>query len=446
MNLLNMLQDQVTDQIAGQASSFLGESESAVRKGLGGAFPALLGSMIQKGSSESGAEGLMSALGNFDGGLLDNLGGLFGGGQPALDKVMNSGGGILDMLLGNKMGGVIDLISKVGGLKSGSSSTLLKLAGPLLMGMVSRQIRKKGLGIGGLMEMLMGQKDHVKEAMPAGMGNLLGLGSLMGGATQAVSALKDTGAKAATAAGNVTRDAVSAGRNVATDTVNAGKKAGSSILKWLIPAIIVLGLLGWLLKTQACSGTGIGAIDKAAETVASATESVVEGAGDMVKDGAKMVSQGVTAAFNTVDEAAKKALDGITFAAGSVGEKMMAFINGGAKEGDGLFRFENLTFQTGSAAFTEGSGQEVDNLAAILKAYPDVTIEVQGHTDNTGDAAQNKALSQARAEAVKARLVTQGIAPGRISAAGYGQEMPVASNDTEEGRQQNRRVEVKITN
>ena len=121
----------------------------------------------------------------------------------------------------------------------------------------------------------------------------------------------------------------------------------------------------------------------------------------------------------------------------------MKFINGGFK-GDSHFRFHNLNFATGSAALNTEAQKEVDNLAAILKAYPGVKVEIAGYTDNTGDAASNKQLSHKRAGAVMGRLIAQGIDASRVKAMGYGQENPVADNSTEEGRAQNRRIEVQL--
>ena len=87
----------------------------------------------------------------------------------------------------------------------------------------------------------------------------------------------------------------------------------------------------------------------------------------------------------------------------------------------------------------------LDAVTAALSDNPVITLDVEGHTDNVGDAAQNKALSQARADAVRSYLVVHGIEAARLRAVGYGMERPLASNGTETGRSINRRVELHRT-
>ena len=86
----------------------------------------------------------------------------------------------------------------------------------------------------------------------------------------------------------------------------------------------------------------------------------------------------------------------------------------------------------------------MNDLIVILKAYPATVVQLEGHTDSTGEAGANKKLSLDRSEAVKAAMVRGGIDAGRISTAGYGQEKPIASNATEDGKAKNRRLELVV--
>lgn len=106
----------------------------------------------------------------------------------------------------------------------------------------------------------------------------------------------------------------------------------------------------------------------------------------------------------------------------------------------------NIYFETGSAKITADSMEVLQRAADAIKGAPSGTrIEVGGHTDNTGDAASNVTLSQQRADAVVAKLGELGVAGGMLSAKGYGQDKPIAGNNTEEGKAKDRRIEFTVT-
>jgi outer membrane protein OmpA-like peptidoglycan-associated protein len=104
----------------------------------------------------------------------------------------------------------------------------------------------------------------------------------------------------------------------------------------------------------------------------------------------------------------------------------------------------NLFFELNKATLTPESEPELKRMAQVMRENATLRIEISGHTDNTGTDAINDALSQARADAVKNYLLTAGIPTNRIQSKGYGSKKPKVSNETEEGRAQNRRVEFSI--
>jgi len=115
-------------------------------------------------------------------------------------------------------------------------------------------------------------------------------------------------------------------------------------------------------------------------------------------------------------------------------------------EEDISLTLKNINFETGSAKLTDNSKYELDNLVEVLTKYKDKNIEIAGYTDNTGEANANLALSQSRSESVVNYLLTRGIASDRLSGVGYGSSNPVDTNETAEGRLNNRRIEFKILN
>jgi len=104
----------------------------------------------------------------------------------------------------------------------------------------------------------------------------------------------------------------------------------------------------------------------------------------------------------------------------------------------------NIFFDTGKSTIKPESNAELARLIKLLKDVPSLKIELSGHTDNTGSASGNQKLSQARADAVVKYLTSKGISSGRLTAKGYGDSKPIASNNTNDGRQKNRRTEFEI--
>jgi outer membrane protein OmpA-like peptidoglycan-associated protein len=112
----------------------------------------------------------------------------------------------------------------------------------------------------------------------------------------------------------------------------------------------------------------------------------------------------------------------------------------------GALILKGVTFESAKAVLKPSSGIALDEMALSLREWPEVMLEIQGHTDNIGDPAFNQTLSQQRADAVRQYLIEKGIDPARLTAKGYGQDKPIADNKTSAGRAQNRRVEINRVN
>ncbi len=409
MNFLDILKNQLTGgDTLGAISGLLGESEAATKSGLGAILPTVLGSVINKGSSTEGAGNLLNMLktGGHDGGILDNFGSILGGGGSGVSNLMSSGGGIISSLLGDKVGGIVNLISGMSGLKSGSASSLMSMAAPLVMGLIGKQTASQGLNASGLMGMLAGQSDFVKAALPSGISNLMGFGNV-GGAAKAAAAQ-------------------------ATASVEEAKSGMGSILPWLLGGAV---LVGSFLAYRSCE-TPKAELEKVAEVAKTTTSAATAGmdtlaakAGSMIAAGKAMLPGGVS----------------LDIPKGSLEEKMLMFIESKDTVSKKLwFDFDRLLFETGKSSMKAESMEQLKNVAAIMKAFPNVKIKIGGYTDNVGKPESNMKLSADRAANVMAELVKMGTAAPRMESEGFGSANPVAPNDTKEGQAKNRRISISV--
>ncbi len=263
----------------------------------------------------------------------------------------------------------------------------------------------------------------------AGVGNAAaGLGNAARGAGDAVS----HGAGAASAA---------AGRAAANVGAGASAAAGGGLgfLKWLIPLALVLGL-GYCMWTKRGDQAPATDATPAADVAASATDA-------MPATDAAMPAPDASAAPADAAAAANADADAAATPAPTADEALGA-LQAGNFTADDLIKALNLTgiqFDTGSSRISATSQDILGKAAEALKKAPEGTrVEIGGHTDNTGNAAANLKLSEARAAAVRARLVELGVSDAILTAKGYGDTKPVADNGTTEGRAQNRRMEFSL--
>jgi len=453
LNLLNVLKDKIGSNLAQHSQTFLGEDSDKTKSAIGGTYATLLAGLIEKGSTERGAAQIFKTVQKANPEILKNVDQIFTRSPQTINGLVNVGTRDLPSFLGSNQREATNLIAAESGMKKEASSKLMKLATPFLMSVLGKEVAEKNLDSKGLMNLINSQKSNLSSALPEGMKNVLQLSSF--GWTKADikvaepvkkvkkknTVKKEKVVEKVKKEKVVNKKKVKAPVKAVKQEVTEAASGGLGWLRWLLVPL-VLGLLGWF-GYKGCAGD---AVSKVAATTTNVVKDVSTGATDAAKVAGNAVgdaAKAVTNVLGNVNDAALKALDGVKFAAGSAGGQMMDFIKGGAK-GEGKFRFNNLNFASGSSTIAGTSGGEVDNLAAILKAYTDVKVSVEGYTDSKGNATSNQTLSQKRADAVKARLVSKGIPANRISTKGFGAASPVATNDTAEGRAQNRRIEVRL--
>jgi outer membrane protein OmpA-like peptidoglycan-associated protein len=412
-NLLDAVKEHFSTDLVSKAASFMGESEGGVSKAIGGILPTLLSGLASKSTTSEGATAVASMASDaHNSGILGNLGSFFGGGD-----LLSKGADLVKGLFGSKLGGIMDVVSSVSGLKSGSTSSLMGMALPMVLGTLGKHSADNNLGASGISSLLSSGKSSWASMLPAG------LGSLLGGATSNVTGGLHSAASTVT--------------NYADDTASAAKGG----VKWLLP-LLLLGALAFLAYWLLGQNGGCG---KKEDVVASVT--------DTTGNYAKSLAAGGSTVVVATKESMKVKLAGgteIDAYKGGIESQLVAFLDDKAATIDTVkgnwYDFDNLNFKLGKSDLTDSSMVQIKNIAAILKAYPAVNMKIGGYTDASGNAEGNLKLSQARADAVMSAIKgAGGNAAQLIKAEGYGSKFakePATASD--EARRKDRRTAVKI--
>lgn len=400
-NLHDLAKAYLTPDVIERAGALVGESPPLARRALDIALPTITAGLAGDAPNATQSARVL--------GILDDAG-LKGPASGITERLASGSGedlvhlgkGLLDRIFGDRAAGVVDNVASASGVKRSSMSSLMALATPLVLAVLGREVHGKGLDVAGVGRLLAQQKTTAEMALPRSV----------------VSAIHgDTAARAAPRA-EPTRQPASPSR------------AWAWLL--LIPAFI----LGALLFRNR------GAPPTTRETAP--------------REAAPRPGMGVGLPPERTPPKARPPATGevdltlpngerVTLAPGSIGHDLAVFLATPDAETPKRFLFEGLAFDHASGRLTPGANQTIDQVAAVLTAYPAAQVLVEGHTDDSGDPAGNVALSQRRADVVKGALVARGVSADRIATAGAGQDKPIAANDTEEGRAKNRRTEIVVT-
>lgn len=174
VNLLELVQECLGPDVVSQLSGGLGQNREQMQAAIGSAIPALIGGLVHKVSSTSGADELMRALESQDAGMIRKLPELLQG--QSLDSLIAQGSSLVKLIFGTNASAVIELLSRTLGWGGKPTNSLLAILAPILMGVLKQQRSSMGLDVSGLVKLLLGQQDFLRGKLPGGLGQMLGLG------------------------------------------------------------------------------------------------------------------------------------------------------------------------------------------------------------------------------------------------------------------------------
>jgi len=231
----------------------------------------------------------------------------------------------------------------------------------------------------------------------------------------------ESGANIVKDAGAVVGDTIDSGANIVKD---AGAVVGDTI------------------------DSGANIVKDAGAAVGDTIDAGTNLANNAINAGASIANEAIDSGTNAVKSLTSLKLpgldSGIEVTAGSFEDEFAKYLAAKNYDKNKKFVFDNLVFNTGSAQVKDSSMVQLNNLAKILQAYPNVKVNVEGHTDNVGNYESNKTLSNSRANTVKNVLADLGVDMNRITSIGFGSDQPIADNNTDTGRAANRRVSLSV--
>jgi OmpA-OmpF porin, OOP family len=363
--LLNTLTRLVGRQSLGEVAAALGESELLVSSGLQATCAAILAGLAAQAADSGVMRRAFDLIHRPAHGhrILDHTTDAVSAGLPGA-PILDRGGRFLALVFGGNQSAVSESVGRATGLSTQSVNTIMSFAAPVALGVLGNKVRADGLDLASFTHVLQAEAESLSGVLPANLRSILGLGK-----------------PAPIASAEIT-------------------EARPAVNRWVIPALAVLALLSvwiWFANGRRTEVDRSGAASRMSEE-----------------------SDGAPALEDLGERVPRKLPDGVYLSIPQSGmeNRLVDFIQDStaAVDNTNWFEFDRLAFEPGSASLIADSRDQLRNIAAIMKAYPNVLVRIGGLPDNSGNATVNTQLSQGRASAVVRELTQLGVAPDRLKA------------------------------
>ena len=436
--LLDQLRSTFTPVAVSDLARLLSETNAPTQKAVDGLLPAITSGVVHRAQTAEGAATLYRLLTTTPFATDPSLTQLAQT-DSHRQKAAESGNRILGELFPDRPERLAQATAQYSGVSPGTATTLTGLVMSVLMGYLHQQTKARNLTGAQLAPLLGSEATTVHGAIPTAFAGLIGW-------------FIGTGTSRPLSPPPVTSTTIPASTVTGAHRDNDTKAAGFPWLRWLL---IGLGLLLlFLLLTRMCNRDKTATVSTETDRGVVASDTVasdLDGNGPAEDDANEPSSPGLSGPGPSspgpevrvgVDLPGGRKLN---VAENSFNYALARFLATKGGQAPKVFTFDNLTFETNSAAITAKARPNVDDLIQIMQAYPSLNIRIEGHTDSSGPEDVNDPLSAERADTVKAALVKAGIDAGRITTRERGEDKPVASNQTQAGREKNRRIDVVVT-
>jgi OmpA-OmpF porin, OOP family len=429
-NLIAQVMNEFRGDTLNSVASAMGETPDKTQTALGGVIPALIGGLAASSSTSDQANSLLNVIkaNRLDTGPFADIATAVrtpGG----VNSLISMGGPMLESLFGGRVGGITEWVSSLAGIRRSSATSLLGLALPLVLGQIGKRVLNVGSSASTVMSLLGEQRQFLQD-LPSGLTGLLSQP-----ATRAVATPEREVAHAPM------DYEFESDRQAALAGAHHETRRGGHTWLWALLLLALIPLLMFLLSRRP------EAPREAAVETRPAPAAPRTGVTRPAPDVPRVIPPGGAAGLGTMIE--RRLPNNITLRipVEGVERKLVEYVEDpqSVPSKETWFTFDRVEFETDSATLLPRSSEQLQNIADILKAYPNVKLKIGGYTDNTGDDVRNVKLSEDRANAAMNEIVGLGVEPSRLSAEGFGSAHPVADNNTAEGRQRNRRVDIRVT-